>query len=485
MGRSKLTLFLYLIVFALIFTSTAHAGVTNPYANATTFLTDRCPENGNVFARIVVCMEDTVVRGTQYFIQEFYNDEIINAMVLVLLLAVILFGVKLAAGEHRRVANDTMVFLLKFGAVMYFIGNVDELYLQFVGMLTGVVNTVGNVGAYAAGLRCEPLPFDVGVPVGSYASTEPMWQRADCIFDMVIGLSSNAIQGGGSAQEGLQRGMMGFFFYNFYSGALGMLIGLAGLYICFNLVMALLRASYTYLLALLVLSLLFIIGALFMPLIMFANTSRYFETWVKMIIAMILQPLILFAYLNIMFVAFDLLLFSGSNSLMNTIAGDAANNPGFNIHTYAEANDLYDEGSKQFTHDLDQSELDTSALDPNGNEGSFGNIKFTDLKPDYENLSQLKIDLQYRTINYDNIPGGAGALAGATLLVGLCSYILVTFMSEIPKMARDLAGGIHKAPAVISAGSENALPLSGQISNMGSNMTKGVREGLSGLVGQR
>ena len=358
--------------------------------------------------------------------------------------------------------------------LVYFITDVVNIYNLFNYMLIGTLNNVSNASIYGGQLHCPGV-------ISNSVSTTPMWHRADCIFDMVIGLSSAASNGGGGAQDGLARGMMAFFYYNLQSGALGILVGLVGLYICFNLLMALLKASYTYIIALITLTFLFILGALFMPLIMFGYTFSLFERWVKMALAMIIQPLILFAYLNVLFVAFDVMLWSGTNSLMNTISGGQANSAGFNLHEYAQSNGLYKEngGEVGITTDMDRSKLDQE--NPSANEGILGNAVMTDQHPNAKDPSQIPIHLKYQTVDYTKINGGAAALAGAALLVGLSSYILLQFMDEIPTLAQELGGGINISPNSSSGSNGLSLPLSKQVSQLSS----GVGTQLSSMLGKR
>jgi type IV secretory pathway VirB6-like protein len=452
--------------------SEAHAG---PFAAAAGGMRSYCPEDGTLFARVITCLENTVIDATEVFLTTFY-PEVRDVVFAALILAVILFGVLLALGAVERVAQDTVFFLLKFGGIIYFMDDVVNIYNEFVAMLFGTLNAISNASVYGGTLHCPSVATNV-------AATTPMWQRADCIFDMVVGLSANAAITSTAPQDGMARGMMAFFYYNLQSGALGILIGIVGIYICFNLLKALLQASYTYLIALLTLSLLFLVGALFVPLLIFKSTFGFFEKWLKMVLAMILQPLILFAYLNVLFVAFDIMLFSGTNSLMRTIAGGAVDAASFNIHDYAEANNLYSENFQGGTQDVDPSKF-LSTL-PGVNEGTLGNVKFTDQRPNYADRSQLSISLKYRVIDYTQIPGGAAALAGATLLVGLASYILLKFLEDIPGLARDLGGGSKETPNVIGGTDGLSLPMSSQMQQLGGAFSGGIKSQLSGLVGKR
>lgn len=507
-----------------------------PFAVVSTGLQNYCPDNGTLFSRIITCLEYTIYDAGLYFIDRFY-PLFETTVTVVLVLAALLFGVMMAVGAVERLARDASIFILKLGVVLFFVDNVQStgpalsfgaqvgglnlslstgrevgLYERFYFMLGDMLEAISSQGLYTqTPLHCpaaaqndaflNAATYTVqsisngAVDVGGFGSS--MWKRADCIFDMIIGLSTSAVlsttPNAGGEYEGLARGMMGFFYYNLQSGALGVLIGIIGLYICFNLLMALLKASYTYIIALLIITFLFIIGIMFMPLIMFKNTFEYFAKWVKMILSMLLQPLILFAYLNVLFVAFDLMLYSGEHSLLNAIVVEGpvvTQAPGFNLHDYMEANDKYATNSKGVGLTLDKKDL--PAQSPvSENEGVLGNIKYIEQAANYagEGLTDLPIHLEYRIIDYQDeakFPEGAAGILGATLLVGLCSYILLTFLDFIPQLAQDLAGGVHAAPNVIAGHSAGVqLPFAQAARQYSGSAVSGFTSQLSKTVGGR
>jgi TrbL/VirB6 plasmid conjugal transfer protein len=460
--------------------------VAGPYAEAIGGLKNYCPENGTLFARINGCLEETIFTAGLEFIY-LVHPYFEGTVTAVLIIAALLFGVMMATGAIERIARDTMLFILKLGGVLYFVDNSAVLYNDFFEMLRGTLQEISQAGlTEGAGMRCGTALEGTGA--------EFIWNRADCVFDSLVGVSSSIAIGGGGGYEGLSRGLMGFFYYNLQSGALGVLIGSIGIYVGFNLLLALLRASYTYIISLLMLSFLFIIGIFMVPLIMFKNSYEYFSRWVKMVLSMILQPLILFAYLNVMFIAFDFMLYSSPTSLVQTIVGLApvdVTSPTFNLNEYAEANGLYAQDSKGIGATIDNSCLDRETTSEN--EGIFGNIEYSPVPLSYQDgvgsgcaAQDLPIHLKYRTVNYDAIPGGAGAIAGSMLLVGLASYVLLTFMAEVPQLAQDLGGGMYATPAVI-AGSEGgaSLPLSGAAQQLGSNINRGISSQLGALSSLR
>jgi hypothetical protein len=460
------------LFMVMVFGAVGDAYADSPLQKASGGIQSYCPEDGTLFERIITCLENTVIASALYVMDQFF-PAVQTIVYAAMLLSLAIFGSKIAVGAVEKLEQETVMYLFKFGGILYFMTEYDTIYLSFIDILFGTLNDLANATTSTGSLHCPATASNA-------ATTSPIWHRADCIFDMVVGLSSNAAINGGGSEDGLSRGMMGFFYYNLQSGALGILIGLVGLYICFNLLMALLRASYTYIIALITLSFVFIIGILFVPLIIFGYTYSIYERWFKMGLGMILQPLILFAYLNVLFIAFDTLLFSGDNSLMSTISGGAVGDD-FNLNSYAESSGLYIEGGGTvgFSLDVDRSRLSVGSNA--ANEGILGNAKFSNVKANPNDPSQLPIHLRYRTIDYNKINGGAGALAGATLLVGLCSYILLTFMKEVPMLAQQLAGGIMTAPSMVAGQGGIQMPFARQASQL----TNSMGSQLSGLIGRR
>jgi type IV secretory pathway VirB6-like protein len=459
-------------------------GAENPYTD--TEITDACPDNGQLFGRIIHCFEEKFFEGTAYFINNLY-PRYEGMVYATMTLAVIILGIMLATGGVQSTPKETFSLLLKMVAIIFFMDNVILIYSDFLSIMATLLNEIASAGSNIFGgtLRCPATTGDIAFD-GNGIATTPVWQRADCVFDGVVGISASVINGGGgSTNPDLSRGMMGFFYHNLKSGALGLIIGLAGLYIAFNLMLALFKGAYTYLIAVATMSLLFVIGILIVPAFLFPGTFVWFEKWYKMILGLMIQVLVLFGYLNIMMIAFDLMLFSGNNSILSLVCqGGAANQ---SITVCAENNNLYIDTSVKFAKEFDPSDIPVELS--NQDLGALGNIQTQDENVNFNNPTTVPIDLFYKRVDYTKID--PANLAAATLLAGLCSYILIMFLNELPAMATELAGGARQNPAIISGrGGDIQAPMEAQLGQIASGGTLGNASGqvanrLSGLIGGR
>jgi type IV secretory pathway VirB6-like protein len=473
------------------------AGASGLPQNATVDTT--CPDDGKLFARIVHCLEEKLFESTYYFINNLYpryRTTVFAAMSL----AVAFLGMMLATGGVQSTAKDTLTLLLKMVAVIYIMDNVIPIYIEFVEVLSSLVTEVASAGQSLFGnnLRCPAGNVQISFS-GLGLVTTPVWERVDCIFDSVIGISADAAlsgtggaAGGGSSDNpDLTRGMMGFFYHNLKSGALGLLIGLAGLYIAFNLLLALFKASYTYLVAVALMSLMFVVGIIFLPAFLFSGTFSYFEKWYKVVLSMVLQPIILFTYLNIMMIAFDIMLFSGDNSVEKLVCANAGASGTQSIDRCAEEGGYYIEDSISFAREYDPSDIPVVPSDQDM--GSLGNVQVTQLDVDFTNPSTVPIGFDFIKINYGKNAGqlDPAQLAAATLLAALCSYIFIMFMNAMPRMATELAGGVRTAPTIISGdGAEVTMPGTRQLDGIASgqaftSMAGNTTRQIGNMVGRR
>lgn len=428
-------------------------------------------EDNRLFASVMRCLEREVHETTIEAITGFYTP-FSQYVTTFLVLAMMIYGANTMLNSSERLVKDSTQFLLKLAFVIYFMqpDNAIWMYEQMDQILKGTTTQVSALASPNVPLACP-----VNVTMNS-ETTEALWQRADCIVNLLIGLNS-----ADDANDGLSKGMMAFFYQNLSSGAIGVLIGIVGLYIAFNMLLALFRAAYTYVAAVIMVGFLFMIGLLFVPLIMLGKTFDYFRIWFKNILTFILQPVILFLYLNILLTAFDIMLYSGSQSIVSLVTGGASS--GEEFQQYAEDN-LYQECSKGFTHDARQTNLDIEELREDG--GLIGNVPYTDQKPNPQrNPSELRIDVRYKCIDYEKIEGGSGALAGAVLLVGLSSFVMVNFLQVLPGIIQELSGGRSIVTDIIAGSNNMALPFSRQVQSIGTGMNNLMSSNVSRLLGGR
>jgi hypothetical protein len=121
-----------------------------------------------------------------------------------------------------------------------------------------------------------------------------------------------------------------------HTSVIGVIFAIIGFIYIWGLLFMIARALFTYLGCYIALTLVMIIGPLFIPLVLFRVTKDYFEKWVKLVIGFSLQPIFLLIFIMMTIVAVDLAMFSGNYSLMYRIAGEATRSSNFNLNKYLE-----------------------------------------------------------------------------------------------------------------------------------------------------
>jgi type IV secretory pathway VirB6-like protein len=118
----------------------------------------------------------------------------------------------------------------------------------------------------------------------------------DCVLTEFIGW--NAKNANGEWQK--VPLLFGMFTHAINSGAGGAFIALLVFMSIYGLVISLMRVAFIYILSMMGLILLFMIAPIIIPMMLFPQTKPMFDGWWKTIVSMVMQPVILFAYLSFM-----------------------------------------------------------------------------------------------------------------------------------------------------------------------------------------
>lgn len=445
------------------------------------------PEDAGIslFSVLMPCLvEEVQVHGRELIqhMQDFVSPIFSSFLVLV----VIIYGVLLIAGMLQKTGRDTFVMLIKVAVVIFVMDNLIYVHDSMYALMDALVQAVTVVGGAGGGIRC---PGVVGI-----------WGQLDCIIDMVVGIANPVT---------LSNGLLGFFVSSFLSGSMGALIGLLGLYFCINLVIGAVKASFIYILAVLALILLIMMGALLVPMIFFKTTFSYFSAWSTMVLSTVLQPMILFAFLSVVIAAMDVIIYTGPNSIYRTIAGEASQAADFNLATFLTDQGIYDEENVAWAV-FDQSQAEycrgQSSEEATGEIGLGSDITIiedcgeadpTEIRQDGNNwamgipIPRITWSRLAQVASGDGGDGGANSevtgeklleLATAFIIASLTGFMFVTMLDHIPKIARDLSGGMHNTPALNDTGFEaGAQTLMNQVGSKAGD----VAGRLGGLVSGR
>jgi hypothetical protein len=291
--------------------------------------------------RIVGCVRETIDNTAERFFNQrtgFYPI-VKQAVFAFITFCVVIYGMMVAGGMVEKLGRDTMVLLLKLGFVVWGVENTDWIYSQVMQMIDALsvamfqFNTLDNV------------------PNNACPNKASVWMRIDCVVDTVIGIKISTQLGGnvtgamvaGGANgwsqnlgntSGLERGLIGTFFTMMKGSDVGFMTGIIGLIATWTMIMFLIKVLFAFLVAFIGLAFMIMLGPLFIPLVLFRATKTYFDKWVEFIITTSLQPVLLLTFVTFATAAMDLVIFSGERSVYRTIAGNAAQQPGFNMNKY-------------------------------------------------------------------------------------------------------------------------------------------------------
>lgn len=228
-----------------------------------------------------------------------------RSVVGLLTLYIIFYGIKIAFGVQLPQRNEFFMKMLTFAMVSYFA--LGDGWKDYFHVLVDIVNTLAaNImdTTTSGGNYCD-------FPMNSYApgyEHNKLWDTLDC--KIMTYFFSNE-----SYPKLFQVGA-----YSFFGG--GILILLFGIVFAIFLVLILIMAVNVYIAAFIATSILVFLSPIFVPMILFPQTRKYFDGWLDEIVAFAAYPVILFGFIALMLVSFDTFVFN--EKLSKTINADGS-----------------------------------------------------------------------------------------------------------------------------------------------------------------
>ena len=210
-------------------------------------------------APIVYCVKATIQNAVTGALQNL-SDYFKLTIIAMFILAVTMHGAHLVSGE-RQVNGKSMVLMLKIGFVAYFSYNLGG----FAGSIFDIMDEL------------------VGYAVGGYSP----WAMIDSILGVVFGFAPGFALFQGLAWLG--AGLL--------SDTPNFAMSSAFLVAFIELILFIIEIVYVYLTAYIVVAFMLILSPMFIPMIIFQATERYFTQWLRTIIGAMLVPVFLFAML--------------------------------------------------------------------------------------------------------------------------------------------------------------------------------------------
>jgi len=428
-----------------------------------------CPAYSGITNRIVTCIQDALIFAAFNFLMPF-STFMADTVSIACVLAVVLWGAMAATGRMSSITKEGAILAIKLGAVAMFAFNYGGLFPLMIDALDDMLNIVTGYATSGLDDRCPPTLYPT------------LWLRVDCLLAYLIG--------GFGAGVVLISGLLGFILAALFSGAVGFALFVMGVSFVLAIITAVAEAVFGYLMAIMCFGVLACLSPLFVPLILFRTTKAYFEKYIRITIGFLLQPIILFAYLGMLVVAFNVVVFDSPRSVVKTIAGAGANVPTFLIGDWLLLNGVYAEmDTADMTVNMDPEELAAGmkkkgGIEQSGDLGVIGDWLVSQVHWKQGTVIQkllgtsnnFSMSVPIRVLDFCRLAFvrgfiGAGQvneceqkwqppvwnmvirIIEAFLMAMLVAFIFTTILKHIPFLYISMAGGIGEGSLVKSLGS--------------------------------
>jgi len=226
------------------------------------------------------------------------------------LLALLMYAYKLIFGAYQGLMRETFLTVFKIAGVLTFFSLFTKLHegvIKTTGWMARFVVDAGNNAAGGVGKIC---------PASANGSPN-IWSEWDCMLEMLLGGFNNE----------LLTGLVGFLISFVFSWGLGNVIFVVGTQMLGMLLLTAMRAVFTYLNAVIAISLLLLLAPIFVPLLMFKATWQWFQKWLIMLLGFPMQIMLLYLMMLLSLTALKYTIFVGRDSLSGVISNSAPGNP--------------------------------------------------------------------------------------------------------------------------------------------------------------
>jgi hypothetical protein len=232
----------------------------------------------DITPKIVRCVENSVITAIINMLAalKMYLYPMAAALMA---LGIALFGIRVVGGEKP---GRSAMFLIRATLIAYFWWNLDAYAISVFGIQQEFISIIS--GGYSPWYQIDNL-------MGNLAGFGPTL----ALFQGLIGLLGAALM----------------------SSSIGFILGTVGIHAMITLMMFVFNVVYTYLASIIMLGFLVVISPLFLPWAIFFITERYLKKLIDMIIAVLLMPALLFAFIQLFMGIFDVLIID----IIDTIPG--------------------------------------------------------------------------------------------------------------------------------------------------------------------
>ncbi len=231
--------------------------------------------DGAYTAKIVVCVQSMIIQVVNSMIVPLSNY-MTNTVVAMMILALCVFGIRIMGGE-KDLTRKGISFLLRLSLVWMFSYALGGMWVSIYDILDGLMAAVTN----------------------GYSP----WVQIDRFIGRIFGFGQDASGG----VRVLSQSLMGIMGAGLMTSVGGGIMFLAGIFALMNLMFFVFRVLYMYLMAMVGIGFLILISPLIIPMAIFLHTERYFKVWLDILIATMLVPVLMFAFLSMFLNGFSVM----------------------------------------------------------------------------------------------------------------------------------------------------------------------------------
>lgn len=274
----------------------------------------QCSYSKYVIPHVIECIKEATI-NTTYTMTHSIESHMRYPMMAFLTLTVVHFGY-LMLTQEKQLQQKGVILLLKVGFVFWmtndFGGMIPAVYAvmdEGQAIVSDALLAPALISAVAANLGVPTI----GCPDLSLFMTGGdlwIWGQASCILGQLMGYGPGVLLA--SSLFGLLGSFIG-------GGALGVTIFFEGIIALVSIFMLILRAMFFYVTAYLMVGFLITLAPILLPCIFMKETFNYFNKWVGAIMGMMINPMIITAYMVIALMVVDAVLFRGDDSLVGVL----------------------------------------------------------------------------------------------------------------------------------------------------------------------
>ena len=184
---------------------------------------------------------------------------------------------------------------------------------SFASILIGNSNATSteNGGTDSVGLCQYPISSDPKDQYPDGYGYLALWDALDCRIAFYLGIASP--MAGGGLQAMTSNMLSNSPFTLIWSAFFAFYFPLVVFMVCFGvfLLSVIVYLVHVYILSMIALAIVVFVGPIFIPMALFDKTKGWFDEWFKLIIAYVLYPTIIMAFISIMISTYDSIIYSG------------------------------------------------------------------------------------------------------------------------------------------------------------------------------